>query len=126
MTSADEIASIFQVLFDGEHPLLETVIFWAEKLRDCQRRVLHVDGTLGGSLEHILETFHFAPQRSESFRRPLFQVICLLVPIVMMLTEMAEDGDKFARFRAEKVLSALDFAFIVNMGVSCDYAEIGL
>ena len=54
MTRADEIASIFQVFFDGEHPLLETVIVWAEKLRDCQRRVLHVDGTLGGSLTRSL------------------------------------------------------------------------
>ena len=56
MTRADEMASVFHVLFEDDHALLKDIRFsdiWQERLRDCQRRVLHVDGTLGGSLEHI-------------------------------------------------------------------------
>ena len=75
----------------------------------------------------MINTFSFAPQRFESFCRPLFQVICLLVPIVMMLTMIAEDWrDDKAKRRAEKVLNALTLGFIVNMGLSADYAETGV
>ena len=130
MKRADEMASVFHALFDGDHALLKDIRasdLWAEKLRECQRRVLHHDQALGGDRKHIVNTFSFAPQRFESFCRPLFTVICLLVPVVTMLTMIADDWrDDKAKKRAEKSLSALTFRFIVNMGLSADYAEIGL
>ena len=94
MTRADEMASVIDVLFEGEHALLKDIRFsdlWAARLRDCQERVLHHDNALGGDLMHIIKTFSFAPHIFESFCRSLFQVICLLVPIFMMLTLIEED-----------------------------------
>ena len=130
MTRADEMSNVFHVLFEDDHALLKDLRFsdlWAEKLRDCQRRVLHHDEVLGGDLKHMINTFSFAPQRFESFCRPLFQAICLLVPIVMMLTMIAEDWrDEKPKRRAEKVLNALTLGFIVNMGLSADCAETAL
>ena len=130
MVRADEIEGIFHVLFEGDHALLKDLRFsdlWAERLRDCQRRVLHQDGALGGDLVHFIETFSFAAHRFESFCRPLFQVICLLVPIVLMLTMIEEDWrDASAQRRARKVLTAMNVRFILNMGLSADYAELAL
>ena len=80
---------------------------------------------MGGDLKHIIKTFSFASDRFERFRRPPFHVLCLLVPIVMMLTMIAEDWrDDKAKGRAEKVLNALIPGLIVNMGA--DYAQSGL
>ena len=100
---------------------------WAERLRACQAAVLQHDQCMEGDLDHIIRTFAFDSQRFDSFCRPLFTVICLLKPIVMMLITIGEDNrDKEQQNRALKVLRALNLKFIVNMGLAADYAETGL
>ena len=107
MARDDEMASAFYALFQDDHALLNDLRFsdpWAEKLRGCQRRVLHHGEGLGGDLKHIISSLSFAAQMLESFWRPVFKVICLLVPIDVMLTMMAEHGrDQKAKKRREKV-----------------------
>ena len=126
----EEIIPVTNALFKGDHALLKDIRFsdvWQEKLKDCQRRVLQHDNVLGGDLQEIISTFNFLEPRFESFSRPLFTVICLLVPIVMMLTMIAEDvRDRDTKKQAEKVLRQMTFKFIINMGLSADYAETAL
>ena len=126
----EEIIPVTNALFKGDHALLKDIRFsdvWQEKLKDCQRRVLQHDNVLGGDLQELISTFNFLEPRFESFSRPLFTVICLLVPIVMMLTMIAEDvRDRDTKKQAEKVLRQMSFKFIINMGLSADYAETAL
>ena len=82
---------------------------------------------MAGDLDRVTRDFSFAPHRFESFCRPLWTVLCLLVPIVMMLVMICEDWrDTKAAQKAEKVLQDLNMRFVVQPGVAADYAELGL
>ena len=70
----EPLTNVFDTLFHREDALVKDIRFsdlWAAKLEVAQQRILEDRGSLGAYVREVFRTFSFAPQRFESFYKPL-------------------------------------------------------
>ena len=120
----DVFGAVWKELFDKKHALVPDIKYsekYRELLQLAQEHVLTIPGRFR-PIDIVIKYLSFAKQRFDSFADPAAKLSLMLLPVVVLLANIASDVrcEKERRARAIHVLKLLKPKFCLALGLSAD------